>query len=324
MTPEISETPTPNGLTATEVYSVVRPSVVHIAVSEPLEIGPGVNPSGANMVATGIVLDINGHILTSNHLVENAETIIVTLHGGQSFFAELIGGDVQTDTAVVRISSEGVELRPSMFGDSSELVVGQSVLTIGYALALPGEPIITNGIVSATGVSAPASPQLTFVDMVLHTAPINDGNSGGPLLNDQGEVIGVNTAVIVETRGIGFAVNINDARVVARQLVEFGEVRRGSLGITPLNVSAELIIQLGIALPYDVRTGVLLVDVLEGSPAFEAGMQPGDIIVSIDQETVTNSGQLSRFLLMHGPGTSVQITYYHGVERRTVDIKLGE
>ena len=297
---------------------------MHIAVSEPLEIGPGVNPPGANLVGTGIVLDYQGHVLTSNHLVENAETIIVTLHGGESFFADLIGGDVQTDTAVVRISSEGVELKPALLGDSSELVVGQPVLAIGHAFALPGNPIITNGIVSATGVSAPSSPQLTIVDIVLHTAPINEGNSGGPLLNDQAEVVGINTAVIVETRGIGFAVNINDARFVAEQIVDFGEVERGSIGITPLNVSAELIIQLGIALPYDVRAGVFLADVLDGYPAYEAGMQRGDIIVGINRETVSNSGDLSKFFLRHAPGTVVQITFYRGVERRTLEATLGE
>ena len=297
---------------------------MHIAVSEPLEIGPGVDPPGANLVGTGIILDGNGHILTSNHLVERAETIIVTLHGGQSFFAELIGGDVQTDIALVRISSNGVDLQPATLGDSSELAIGQTVLAIGYAFALPGDPIITNGIVSATGVSAPASPQLTIVDMVLHTAPINEGNSGGPLLNDQGEVVGINTAVIVETRGIGFAVNVNDARFVTEQLVEFGEVRRGSLGITPLNVSAELIIQLGIALPYDVRAGVFLADIAEGSPAFEAGMRRGDIIVAIDQQAVANSGELARYLFRHGPGAQAQITYYRGVERHTVELTLGE
>ena len=297
---------------------------MHIAVSEPLQIGPGVDPPGANLVGTGIVMDSNGNVLTSYHLVENAKNIIVTLHGGQSFFADLVGGDVQTDTAVVRFSSEGVDLQPALLGDSSELVVGQPVLAIGYAFALPGDPIITNGIVSATGVSTPASPQLTIVDMVLHTAPINEGNSGGPLLNDQGEVIGINTAVIVETRGIGFAVNINDARFVAKQLVEFGEVRRGSLGITPLNVSAELIIQLGIALPYDVRAGVFLADVREGSPAFEAGMQRGDIIVGIDEQTVTNSGELSKFLFTHGPGTPVLITFYRGSELSSVELTLGE
>ncbi len=282
------------------------------------------SPPGADLVGTGIVLDLRGHVLTSNHLVENAETIIVTLHSGQSFFGELIGGDVQTDAAIIKVASEGLELQPATLGDSTELVVGQNVLAIGYALALPGDPIITNGIVSAIGVSAPASPQLTIVDMVLHTAPINEGNSGGPLVNDRGEVVGLNTAVIVETRGIGFAVNVNDASSVAEQLVEFGEVRRGSLGITPLNVSAELIIQLGIALPYDVRAGVFLADVLEGSPAFDAGMQRGDIIVAIDEEAVTNSGELSRFLFTHGPGTRVQVTFYRGMESRTVEVTLGE
>ncbi len=297
---------------------------MHIAVSEPPAIGPGVDPPGANHVGTGIVLDRIGHILTSGHLVENAKNIIVTLHEGQSFFAEFVGADIQTDTAIIRISSEGIELRPATLGDSSQLVVGQPVLAMGHALALPGDPIITNGIVSATGVSTPASPQLTIIDMVLHTAPINEGNSGGPLLNDQAEVIGINTAVILETRGIGFAVNINDTRFVADQIVEFGEVRRGSLGITPLNVSAELIIQLGIALPYNVRSGVFIADVSEGSSAYEAGMLRGDIIVGFDQQTVFNSGQLSRFLLMHGPGTTVEITFYRGVERRTVEVTLGE
>ncbi len=256
--------------------------------------------------------------------MENAETIIVTLHSGQSFFGELIGGDVQTDAAIIKVASEGLELQPATLGDATELVVGQNVLAIGYALALPGDPIITNGIVSAIGVSAPASPQLTIVDMVLHTAPINEGNSGGPLVNDRGEIVGLNTAVIVETRGIGFAVNVNDASSVAEQIIEFGEVRRGSLGITPINVSAELIIQLGIALPYDVRAGVFLADVLEGSPAFDAGMQRGDIIVAIDEEAVTNSGELSRFLFTHGPGTRVQVTFYRGMESRTVEVTLGE
>ena len=297
---------------------------MHIAVSEPLEIGPGVDPPGANVVGTGIVIDSNGHVLTSYHLVENVETIIVTLHGGESFFAELIGGDSKTDAAVVKISSEGVDLSPATIGDSAELVVGQPVLAMGYAFALPGDPIITNGIISATGVSTPASPQLTIVDMVLHTAPINDGNSGGPLLNYLGEVIGINTAVIVETRGIGFAVNVNDAQLVAKQLIEFGEVRRGALGITPLNVSAELIIQLGISLPYDVRAGVFLADVHEGSPAFEAGMQRGDVIVAIDEQTVTNSGELSRFLFMHGPGTRVQIAFYRESVLSSVELTLGE
>ena len=298
--------------------------MVHVAIAGRPEIGPGVLPPGVNVVGTGIVLDDEGHILTSNHLVENAETVIVTLHDGQSFYADIAGGDIQTDTAILRISSEGIELRPAVLGDSSELVVGQPVLAVGHAFALPGDPIITNGIVSGTGVSAPASPQLTIIDMVLHTAPINEGNSGGPLVNDEAEVVGINTAVIVETRGIGFAVNVNDVRFVANQIVETGKVRRGSIGVTPLNVSAELIIQLGIALPYEVRAGVFLADVVEGDPADQAGMRRGDIIVGIDEETVANSGELSRFFLENLPGDLVQITFYRGLERRTVEVTLGE
>ena len=131
--------------------------MVHIAITESLEIGPGVSPPGADLVGTGIVLDLRGYILTSNHLVENAETIIVTLHSGQSFFSELIGGDVQTDAAIIKVASEGLELQPATLGDRQELVVGQNILN-RIRFRTHGDPIITNGIVSAIGVSAPASP----------------------------------------------------------------------------------------------------------------------------------------------------------------------
>jgi len=229
-------------LSIVEVVSIVKPSVVHIATSERLEIGPSIEPQKIDAVGTGIILDNVGHILTNNHLVENSQTIIVTLPTGESLFAVLRAGDVQTDTAVIRISPGDIELQPARLGDSSKLVVGQPVLAIGHALAIPGGPIVTDGIVSATGVSIGASPQLTLIDMILHTAPINPGNSGGPLVNLRAEVIGINTAIIEETRGIGFAINVNDARLVADQIIEFGEVGRGYVGITPLNVSSELLV----------------------------------------------------------------------------------
>ncbi len=262
--------------------------------------------------------------MTNNHLVENAQTIIVTLPSGESFFAVLRAGDVQTDTAVIRIAPSGIDLRPAKLGDSSKLVVGQPVLAIGHALAIPGGPIVTDGIVSATGVSIGSSPQLTLIDVILHTAPINPGNSGGPLVNLRAEVVGINTAIIEETRGIGFAINVNDAELVADQIVEFGEVRRGYVGITPLNVSAELIVQLGIVLPPDVRSGVLVTDVREGSPSQEADMQSGDVIVQIDQSVIKNTGELSKFLLSHPPGTPVDITFYRGLQKRTVEVVLSE
>jgi S1-C subfamily serine protease len=269
-------------------------------------------------------LDNDGHILTNNHLVENAQTIIVTLPSGESFFAVLMAGDVQTDTAVISIAAVGIDLQPAKLGDSSKLVVGQPVLAIGHAFAIPGGPIVTDGIVSATGVSIGASPQLTLIDMILHTAPINAGNSGGPLVNLRAEVVGINTAVIEETRGIGFAINVNDARLVAQQIVSPEGLQRGYVGITPLNLSSELIIQLGIVLPPDVRSGVLITDVREGSPAQEVDMQTGDVIVQIDQVVIKNTGELSKFLLGHPPGTPAEIIIYRGVRRLIVEVTLAE
>ena len=270
------------------------------------------------------MLDNRGHILTNNHLVEDAGAIIVTLHSGESFFAVPVAGDIRTDAAVIRISPGSIELTPAKLGDSSKLVVGQPVLAIGHALALPGGPIVTDGIVSAVGVSISADPQLTLIDMILHTAPINPGNSGGPLVNMRAEVVGINTAVVQEVPGIGFAINVNDARLVANQIIDFGEVRRGYIGVTPLNISAELIVQLGIVLPPQIRIGVLVADVREGSAAQLVDMQTGDVIVQIDQNAMKNTGELSKFLLSHPAGTSVEITYYRGLQQRTASVILGE
>lgn len=289
-----------------------------------MEIGPSIESQRIDAVGTGIVLDNLGHILTNNHLVENAQTIIVTLPSGESFFAQFEDGDVQTDIAVISISAVGIELQPAQFGDSSKLSEGQEILAVGYVFAIPGSAIPTDGIVSATGVTISASPQLTLVGMIGHTAAINPGNSGGPLVNLQGEVVGINTAIVEEISGIGFAININDALLVADQIVEFGEVRRGYVGITPLNVSAELLVQLGIVLPPDVRSGVLITNVHEGSPAQEADMQTGDVVVQIDQTVIKNTGELSKFLLSHPPNTPVEITFFRGLQRRSVEFALGE
>jgi len=263
--------------------------------------------------------------LTNNHVVADADTIIVTLQSGDNFFAFRVGGDRRTDTAVLKITSDASEnLTPAVFGDSASLAVGQQVYAIGHALNLPGEPIITDGIVSALGVNLDIDPQTVLVDMVLHTAPINPGNSGGPLVNQFGQIIGLNTAIADETRGLGFAIDMAGALTVARQLVDTGFVERGYLGITPLNVSPELIAQLGLSLPPRVQRGVLVTATTIGAPAEQSGVEPGDILFQINDILLDNTGELSKFLLAHPPGELVNVALYRNGEAQTLPVELGD
>ncbi len=322
--------PTPDGsddpsLTPAEIFSIVRPSIVHIAVAKEPEVGQNAGTQRSDAVGTGIVWNDEGHILTSAHLVENAQSITVTLHDGRSFFAELKGSDTNSDTAVIELPPLNFDLQPATLGDSSTLTVGQPIFAIGHALAIPGDPIFTDGIVSRTGVTISANAQLSLIDLILHTAPINEGNSGGPIVDANALVVGINTAVLDQARGIGFAINVNVATTVARQLIEFTEVRRGSIGITPIDLSPQLIAQLGITgLPDDLQTGVYVVRVREGSPAHDADMRRGDVIVRIDQTPIQNTQDLSNFLLEHQPGEPVQIFYYRGSTERSAFITLAE
>ena len=312
-------------MTPAEIFSIVRPSVVHVAVAKQLEVAQNVVTHRSDAVGTGIVWDDAGHILTSAHLVENAQSITITLHDGRSFFVELIGSDTDSDTAVIKMPPHEVELQPATPGDSSTLAVGQPIFAVGHALAIPGDPIFTDGIVSATGVTISTSSQLSLIDLILHTAPINEGNSGGPLVDAAAQIVGINTAVLEQARGIGFAINVNTAKIVAQQLIEFTEVRRGSIGITPIDLTPQLIVQLGITgLPDDLQEGVYVVRVREGSPAQEAGMRVGDVITRIDQDPIENTQALSKFLLEHQPGESVQVFFYRGSNERTAFITLAE
>ena len=322
--------PTPVGsddpsLTPAEIFSIVRPSVVHIAVAKEPEAGQNAAAQRSDAVGTGIVWDDEGHILTSAHLVENAQSITVTLHDGRSFFAELRGSDTDSDTAVIKMPPLNFDLQPATLGDSSTLTVGQPIFAIGHALAIPGDPIFTDGIISRTGVTIAANAQLSLIDLILHTAPINEGNSGGPIVDANARVVGINTAALDQARGIGFAINVNVATTVARQLIQFTEVRRGSIGITPIDLSPQLIAQLGITgLPDDLQTGVYVVRVREGSPAKDADIRRGDVIVRIDQTPIQNTQDLSNFLLEHQPGEPVQLFYYRGSTDRSAFITLAE
>ena len=308
-------------LTTVEVVKRLTPSVVHVATQR-LTVGMLNQPIPLQGVGTGIVVDEEGHILTNNHVVAGAERIIVTLNTGESYPAVLVGGDSQTDTAIVRIEGEG--LHPAMLGDSSAIEVGQDVIAIGHALGLAGGPTVSKGVVSALGRSIDTNPQTTMLDLIQTDASINPGNSGGPLVNSRGEVVGINTAIIKESQGIGFAINIDDAKEVATQLIEEGTVERGFIGITPVNLTPAVISQLDLRVTPDVEEGILILRVYRGTGAESAGLLAGDIIVRLGDEAISNTGEMSRFLMRHLPGETVDVAYVRGTTQIATQITLGE
>ena len=336
---EVSLDDDDQSLSTVEVVKILRPSVVQIT-TQSVALGMFTQPIPLEGVGTGIILDEEGHILTNRHVVTGAQEITVTLDTGENFPAKVIEGrdplgrdscaqttvlalcDAKTDTAVIQIEAEG--LTPARLGDSSALEVGEDVIAIGHALGLSGGPTVSKGVVSALGRSIESAPDpetlITVVDLIQTDASINPGNSGGPLVNDRAEVIGVNTAIIQQSQGIGFAININDAETVARHLLEDGFVNRGYMGIWTDNVTPAL------ASRYDlpVNEGVIVTRVNPDTPAEAAGLQAGDIIVKLGDESITNSGELSKFLLAHSPDETVGLTYARGEETIITEITLGE
>ena len=306
------------GITTVEVVKALRPVVVQITTRQAsLRVGSQPIPSG---VGTGIILDETGHILTNRHVVEGTQRVIVTLHNGQSFEATPVGGDFQTNIAVIKIEAEG--LQPATLGTSATLEVGEDVIAIGHALGLKGGPSVSKGVVSAIGRTIETDPlnSVFITDLIQTDASINPGNSGGPLVNNSAEVIGINTAIIQQSQGIGFALNIDDVKVVVVQLLDQGFVTRGFLGITPENITSALAAQ--FSLP--VTEGILIVRTITGSSAEAAGLLAGDIIQKLGDQEISNTGELSKFLLEHPPGESVAVEYLRrGRAERTIAI-LGD
>lgn len=308
-------------LSTVDIVKLLRPSVVHIATT--LDAGMSMLsqpvPEG---VGTGVVLDEVGHILTNNHVIQDAQRIIVTLSNGQRYPAMLIGRDPRTDTAVIEIAA--TDLTPARLGIAAELEVGEDVIAIGHALGLRGGPTVSKGVVSAVGRSLATGPQTTIVDLIQTDASINPGNSGGPLVNSRGEVIGINTAILLESRGIGFAINIDDARAVAEQLMRRGYVERGFMGLSPVDLTSAIVGRIGLELPEEVIEGILIDSVTRSYPAHEAGLTRGDVIIEMGGQPVVNTGQLSKFLIDHLPGETVEVTFYRGLSRMTTEVALVE
>jgi serine protease Do len=265
-------------------------------------------------LGSGFIIEKDGHIVTNNHVVENADKIKVILKDQKEFEAEIVGRDEKTDLALIKINS-GNDLPVARIGDSDALKVGQWVLAIGSPFGL--EQTITAGIVSAKGRVIGSGP---YDDFIQTDASINPGNSGGPLVNMNGEVVGINTIIIAGGQGIGFAIPINLGKGIVDQLKKHGDVTRGWLGVTIQDVPAELAEYLGIK---DGK-GVLVSDVIEGDPADKAGIKPKDIITEINGEKVESSRSLLKIVAGIGVGDIAKIKVLRDGREKTINVEIAK
>jgi serine protease DegS len=256
-----------------------------------------------NSLGSGVIVDSNGYVLTNNHVIEAASEIQLVLGDGRSVAARIVGSDPETDIAVLQAA--GGKLPVARLGASDALQVGDVVMAIGNPFGV-GQTV-TMGIVSATGRNQLGITD--FENFIQTDAAINIGNSGGALINALGEVVGINTAIVSQSggsHGIGFAVPIQLAGAVMAQLIEHGRVIRGWLGITGQDLTPALADSLGI----EFRTGILVSGVLEGGPADQAGLKPGDVIVRIDRREIANSPEMLKTIAGKAPGSPVSITVF--------------
>jgi serine protease Do len=304
-----------------ELVELLRPSVVHIkSEAATLDVFGQLVPSSG--VGTGFIIDDQGHIVTNNHVIsidnnQPADNITVTLDDGSQLDATIVGRDPPTDLAVLKIDSDN--LRAVTLGDSAELKVGEDVVAIGNALDLPGGPTVTKGVVSALGRLI-QEQNVSIPEAIQTDASINPGNSGGPLVNADGEVVGITTAVIRgNAEGIGLAISIDSAEPIIDELIADGQVNRGFLGITIQEITPALAQQFDLAVDH----GVGIREVQPGSPADSAGLEQGDIIVRLGDKEIRTSGDLFSALTEHRAGDVVEVEFYHNGEVQTAEITLG-
>ncbi|MEI4473754.1 Do family serine endopeptidase [Frigidibacter sp. MR17.24] len=268
-------------------------------------------------VGSGFIINKDGTIVTNNHVVDGAETVKVKLSDGRSFDAKVIGTDPMTDVAVIKISAD-VDLPAVNFGNSDTMRVGDAVLAVGSPFGLGGT--VTSGIISAKSRDIQAGP---YDDYIQTDAAINRGNSGGPLFNEQGQVIGVNTAIFSPdggSVGIGFAVPSDLVQNVVGQLENGGEISRGWLGVQIRPMSDEVAQVLG----YDNEKGAVVAAVVPGSPADKAGLQNGDILLNIGKTKIDTVHDLTRAVADTKPGTTEKLTVLRHGENRDLDVTIGD
>jgi S1-C subfamily serine protease len=318
-----------------QIYRQASPAVANI-ITRMVEYDFFFNPIPVEGAGSGFVIDTEGRLLTNYHVVSGAQTIQVTLGNLRRYQAHLVGADPRSDIALLKIDPGGHKLTALPLGDSDKLLVGQHVLAIGNPFGF--QSTLTTGVVSALGRTVQTGSS-TFIDDAIQTdAAINRGNSGGPLLDSHGEVIGINTAIFSPSgtaAGIGFAIPINTARRVAADLIRYGRVRRAFLGIQARPLWPGLSEALGLA----VDNGLLIERVVKGSPAAQAGIQGGDhvaqlglqqlivggdVLVAIDGKPVASLLDLNVILSRKQPGDTITLEIYRGKNKMDLPVKLGE
>jgi len=270
-------------------------------------------------LGSGVIVSKDGHILTNNHVVAQADSIYVRTFDGQRYSATIIGSDPKTDVAVIKIKATNLE--PIRIGNSDNLQVGEMVLAIGSPMSENLAYTVTQGIVSAKGRSNVGLAD--YEDFIQTDAAINPGNSGGPLVNLDGELVGLNTAIASRSggfQGIGFAVPANMAISVMNSLIANGKVVRGWLGVSIQEVNDQLAEAFNLS---DTR-GALVGEVVDGSPADKAGLEDGDIITDLNGRSVENPAQLRSQIAAMAPGTYVNLKALRGGQEKTFRIQLGE
>ena len=317
------------------VYERANAGVVEITVAAERD-DSGLAPEGdRRSLGSGWIYDREGHVITNQHVVSDADDVAVTFSNGESYDARVVGTDPSTDIAVIRVLDAPAELlRPLPVGDSTALEVGDAVVAIGSPFGLEGT--VTAGIVSALNRQMQAPNDFTINDSIQTDAAINHGNSGGPLLNMEAEVVGVNAQIRTDgggNEGVGFAIPSATVETIVPQLIDDGEVRHAYLGVSVVAIPTTAADDL------DVPAGVAVAAVREGSPAADAELRAGsdsrevngtsyptggDVITAVDGEPVRTTDELQQAIDAKQPGQTVRLTVARGGDTRTVEVELTE
>ncbi len=258
---------------------------------------------------SGFVYDGDGHIITNAHVVDGASSVSVKFWNGKTFTARVVGTDASTDLAVLKVDAPVSELFPLALGDSSKVLVGDNVVAIGSPFGLEGT--VTSGIVSALHREMTSPNRFTIDDSIQTDAAINHGNSGGPLLDAQGKVVGVTSQIESNSggnEGVGFAIPSNTVRSIASQLISSGKAEHAFLGVVLRDSSSQ--------------TGAAINQVRAGTPAARAGLRAGDVVTAAAGKQITSASELRATINAHRPGDTISVTYARGGQNHTVKVKL--